>query len=222
MPRHRLPLRPLQQHDQRLQEQRMPLILMGLQQIVRLLKREQVRHEAAHRRALADALAQDPGVRRGRHGVGGLGEVADAVAHVVAQRLDAQPVRERVQVQQHEVRGLAPGVGRVVRERARVEPLREVFEGGERLFGEADGLRVGFDEGPAEGGGEEGGAGGEEVFVEEEFGAGGADDDGGEGLVGFELGAKGEGLGFAGGGGAAGLAGFGASCSAPGYGRCGA
>ena len=161
----RLPLGPLQLHDQVPQEARMPLVLVRLEEVVGPIEREQVQDQPPDGRPVRDAVVQDPGVGRGGHRVGLLGEVGDAIADGVAQFFDRQPVRERVQVEQDEVGRLPPRVGRVVGEGPRVQPLGKVLEAGEGLLGQADGLGTGFGKDAAEGGAEEGRAGCQEIFV---------------------------------------------------------
>ena len=160
MPGQGLGLGPLQLHDEMPQEAGMPVVLVGLEEVIGALEGEEVGDEAADGRAVADALVQDVGVRRGRDGVGAFGELGGAVADGVAEAFDGEPVRERVELEQDEVGRLAARVGRVVGEAPGVEPLREVFEAGDGLLGERDGLGVGFGEGAAEGGAEERGDGG--------------------------------------------------------------
>jgi hypothetical protein len=108
-----------------------PLVRVVLQEIVRLLEREQIQHESLDGRVFADRVVQDKRVAGGEHRVGLLGELGDLVDRVVAQLLDAETVGEAVQLEQREVRRLAflvEAASLAVVEALRVDPVDEVLE----------------------------------------------------------------------------------------------
>jgi len=137
---------------------------------------KQIQHQPPHRPSLANLTIQNPRIVRRRHRIPLHRQDHDPIDNRVAQRLDAQLVRQRVEAQQREEGGRR-GVDGFVLEAARVQPLHEVFEGVGAVVGEGDVIVRGFEEGVGgvEGGGEVGGGVGEELAVEGEGSAGGAD-----------------------------------------------
>lgn len=79
MPLQRRTPGPLQLADQVAHERRMPLVRVAGNEVIGLLERKQIQHQAAHGRALANAVVQDMCVARRGHAVGAFGERGHAV-----------------------------------------------------------------------------------------------------------------------------------------------
>lgn len=104
----------------------MPAIHVPLDQPIRLLERKQIEHQIAQRRRVADPLVENARVARREHAVCPVCEVGNEVYDCVAQTLDAEPVREAIQVEQRVVCWLPVFEGRG--NRRRVQPRDEQLE----------------------------------------------------------------------------------------------
>lgn len=103
----------LELDDEVAEEARVPVVLVALEQLVRLLVCKEVEREPPHRRRVADPVVQDPRVAGRRHRVCQLRQPRHRVQDVVAQPARQQLVRQRVQVQQQKVLGTAVHVAQV-------------------------------------------------------------------------------------------------------------
>jgi len=77
---------PLELDDELAQELRMPLVLVRLEQLVRLLVREQIEDQGAQRRRGPDLFVEDAGVAGRGDRVGRFAEPRDAAQDVVVER----------------------------------------------------------------------------------------------------------------------------------------
>lgn len=148
-----------------------PTILMRLDQLIRLLPREQVHHQLPQAAPLPDPFLAEDGPRvvgRG-HAVGAVRHPGHHVDDAVLAALDLQLVRQQPQPDQPEV-GRVVAVELLVVERAGVDPLHEVLEVARARGRQVHRGRVGLAEGVrrVEGRGEEGGRGAEALPVHEE------------------------------------------------------
>lgn len=140
----RLSTRSLEQHTKVAEKMGVPRINVSLDETIRLLERKQIKHQFPQRRAVPNSLVQNPSIAGRQHAIRLVREIRNQIDDAVAQTLDAQAVRERVDVQEGVVRGFP------ILERggdgAGVQPGDEEGEMVRAHIVECDGFRLAFDE----------------------------------------------------------------------------